>query len=259
MKTNYHTHTRRCLHAFGSEEDYIRHALEAGVEILGFSDHAPFPDRDYGYRMPFDELEEYFSAVDLLAKAHSSDIIIRKSLEIEYMPQYRDYYEALLTDYRVDYLLLGEHFFHDSEGRFWNIALAKEPEACLLYARAVAGAMRTGYFRMVAHPDLFAMAPYAWDKNCDAAADIILDAAAETGTILEFNANGYRRGLHDYPDGHRYMYPHMNFWNKAAGSGIPVIIGSDCHEPHQVWDECMTRSQQVLKDLGITPIEILEE
>jgi len=48
MKTNYHTNTQRCRHAQGSEEDYVKSALAAGVELLGFSDHAPFPDRDFG-------------------------------------------------------------------------------------------------------------------------------------------------------------------------------------------------------------------
>ena len=85
MRTNYHTHTKRCLHAFGTEEDYISAALNAGVSVLGFSDHAPFPDVDYGYRMPYSELGEYFAAVDRLREERADDIIIKKSLEIEYL------------------------------------------------------------------------------------------------------------------------------------------------------------------------------
>ena len=113
MKANYHTHTERCRHAQGTEEDYIREALKAGVSILGFSDHAPFPDHDFGFRMPYDELETHLSALDRLAKLHASDIVIRKGLEIEYLPRYRDYYERLLTRDGLDYLLLGEHFYPD--------------------------------------------------------------------------------------------------------------------------------------------------
>ena len=33
MKTNYHTHSQRCRHAQGTEEDYVRCALDAGVSI----------------------------------------------------------------------------------------------------------------------------------------------------------------------------------------------------------------------------------
>lgn len=260
MKTNYHTHTQRCLHAQGTEEDYIQAALQAGLSVLGFSDHAPFPDRDYGFRMPYSELGVYFSAVDRLAKEHSSDIIIRKSLEIEYMPQYLPFYEMILTEYTPDYLLLGEHFFTDHAGQMHNITTeAKDTDLYVAYAQAISEALKTGYFQMVAHPDIFAMNHYPWDRNCDAAVDIILEAAAATGTILEFNANGFRRGLHDYPDGKRYMYPHLNFWKKVSGSGIPVIIGSDCHNPTQVWDDCMLKSRDILQELGITPIDTMED
>ena len=30
MKTNYHTHTTRCMHATGDDEDYVLSAIAAG-------------------------------------------------------------------------------------------------------------------------------------------------------------------------------------------------------------------------------------
>ena len=53
MKSNFHTHTKRCCHAFGVEADYAKEAYDKGLSVLGFSDHAPFKDIDYGYRMQF--------------------------------------------------------------------------------------------------------------------------------------------------------------------------------------------------------------
>ena len=48
MHTNYHTHTYRCHHAFGTEREYIEKAIEAGFTVLGFSDHTPqFYRTDY--------------------------------------------------------------------------------------------------------------------------------------------------------------------------------------------------------------------
>lgn len=257
MKTNYHTHTQRCRHAGGTEADYISSALGSGLSVLGFSDHAPFEDRDYGYRMPFEELDEYFSAVDLLSKRYKSDIIIKKSLEIEYMPRYMDYYERLYTKYGVDYLLLGEHFFDLPGGDILNITSARDTSDYLLYARAVEEALGTGLFQALAHPDLFAMNHFPWDDNCDRAVDIILDAAVRTGIALEFNANGYRRGVHNYPEGPRVMYPHIKLWEKVRGTDIPVIVGSDCHGPDQVWDWAMDRAYAELKKLGIQPLQEL--
>lgn len=254
MKTNYHTHCQRCRHAQGTEEDYVRSALEAGVSILGFSDHAPFPDHDYGFRMPYAELSAHFAKVDRLAKQYAPAITILKGLEIEYLPKYLPYYEKLLEEDRLDYLLLGEHFFPLPDREYQFVADSTDTEANLLYARAIAEAMKTGLFRMLAHPDLFTMNKFAWDKNCDAASDIIIDAAVRYGIILELNANGFRRGVHDYPDGPRLMYPHRKFWEKVTGSGARVIIGSDAHEPCQVWDGCMPKALNMLRELGIEPI-----
>ena len=42
MLTNYHTHTTRCGHAEGTEEEYILTALRCGYKVLGFSDHTPW-------------------------------------------------------------------------------------------------------------------------------------------------------------------------------------------------------------------------
>lgn len=260
MKANYHTHTQRCRHAQGTESDYLRCAMDAGLTVLGFSDHAPFPDHDFGFRMPYTELEEHFREVDRLKTLHSSEIIIRKGLEIEYLPDYRSYYEKLLSVYRLDYLLLGEHFYRVpgySDVRF--VADADSTEEFVHYAAAVSEALKTGYFRMLAHPDLYAMDRFAWDSNCEKAADIIIDAAIATGTVLEYNANGYRRGLQQYPDGERYMYPHKRFWQKVKGSGALVIIGSDCHEAKQVYDLCMPKAWKALIQLGIVPLDNIED
>ena len=43
MKANYHTHTLRCGHAKGLDEQYIEAAIGRGMEELGFSDHVPWP------------------------------------------------------------------------------------------------------------------------------------------------------------------------------------------------------------------------
>ncbi|MDE7218342.1 MAG: histidinol-phosphatase [Oscillospiraceae bacterium] len=258
MKANYHTHTLRCRHAQGTERDYVEAAVKAGLGILGFSDHAPFPDFDFGLRMPYDELHPYLDAIDRLTGEFISDIILYKSLEIEYIPQYQSYYEGLLAQEGLDYLLMGEHFYPDRSGIIRNIYHARSTADAVDYAKAVVRGMETGLFRMVAHPDLFTLGQFAWDGNWEEASERIVEAAARTGVILELNANGLRRGIHDYPDGPRLMYPHRRFWEKAAEAGVPVIIGSDCHEPAQVWDGCMSAAREMLQTWGITPLEMIE-
>ena len=34
-KNNYHTHTTRCFHAIGKDEEYVKAAIKAGIKELG--------------------------------------------------------------------------------------------------------------------------------------------------------------------------------------------------------------------------------
>ena len=52
MLTNYHTHTTRCGHAEGTEEEYILTALRCGFKVLGFSDHTPWAYATPGFVSP---------------------------------------------------------------------------------------------------------------------------------------------------------------------------------------------------------------
>ena len=103
MLTNFHTHTKRCLHAYGTEEDYIKAAVSEGLVMLGFSDHAPFPDYDFGMRMPYSELDDYISTLDILKEKYKNKIKLFRGLEIEYHAKYLDYYHSLLDEKGFDY------------------------------------------------------------------------------------------------------------------------------------------------------------
>ena len=66
LKANYHTHTTRCKHAYGSEREYIEAAIALGIKTLGFSDHIPCPYKNgfvSGIRMDMEESSEYVSTV----------------------------------------------------------------------------------------------------------------------------------------------------------------------------------------------------
>lgn len=253
MKINLHTHTKRCLHANGSEEDYVNGAIQAGVTTLGFSDHAPFPDYDFGFRMKYAELNDYLKCIDTLSHKYSNKIQLYKGLEIEYLPQYNDFYKELIDNHMVDYLLLGQHMFTTKEKSFFYGDI-KESKDCVEYAKVVCEAMKTGFFSIFAHPDIFMMNVPVWDENCETAADMILETAKETNIILECNANGIRRGLFEYDDVVRYQYPDHRFWQKVANTSLPVIVGSDCHSPELMWDNAVITAYEFLDKLGMKPL-----
>ena len=87
MIANYHTHTWRCLHAAGTEREYVENAIKGGYKILGFSDHTPMPYPG-GYvsnvKMRPDQLEDYVDTVLALREEYRKDIEIHLGLEVEY-------------------------------------------------------------------------------------------------------------------------------------------------------------------------------
>lgn len=143
----------------------------------------------------------------------------------------------------------------DKDDSIINLYHVNNTEAFIFYAKACVEAMSTGYFDIIAHPDLFGVNSFPWDKNCDIACDMILEGALKYNMVIEFNANGYRRGIHNYPDGDRYMYPLNAFWKKVENTSIPVIIGSDNHSPDQIWDYAIEKAHNYLSTI---PVELIE-
>ena len=89
MNYNYHTHTYRCGHANGADEDYIKRAIEGGIKTLGFSDHVPlrFADgSESSYRCPTDEAEEYIESITALREKYRDKLDIKIGFEMEYYP-----------------------------------------------------------------------------------------------------------------------------------------------------------------------------
>ena len=75
MKANYHTHTSRCGHASGRDEQYVLSAAACGFEELGFSDHVPWPYEsgfvNPGVRMPMKLMDDYLSSIRALKEKYA--------------------------------------------------------------------------------------------------------------------------------------------------------------------------------------------
>lgn len=246
-KINYHTHTSLCRHAGGTVAEYVRAAKEHKLDVLGFSEHAPFPDGRFGLRMLYEELPGYLEDIhrertEFKKPDSAKPLQLFAGLEIEYCPDMHNYYESLLYSGKIDYLLLGQHFYTPCAGQPVNIYFIEQQGDTSLYqdyASSVSQALNTGYFRLLAHPDVIFINNLPWDYHCEKSCDIIIEAALKNHTVVELNANGIRRGLKQYSEGARYPYPHSGFFHRAASAKLPVIIGSDCHSPDVLWDACM--------------------
>ena len=84
MIANYHTHTHRCNHAIGREEEYVQEALKAGMKTLGWADHTPylFPGGYYShFRMRPVQLAGYVKTIESLREQYRGKIDISPEAE----------------------------------------------------------------------------------------------------------------------------------------------------------------------------------
>ena len=252
MKYNYHTHTYRCFHAKGEDEEYVKAAIEAGFDEIGFSDHSPWNFKDYvsGMRMHENELEDYCNSIKSLREKYKDKISIKLGLECEYFPKYMPWLKEMTEKHSIDYIILGHHFCEDEPGHLYNGDMTS-PDQLYRYRDDIIEAMETGLFSYVAHPDIFMRGYPVFDEHCRKITDEIISKAIETDTPLEFNLLGFSHSVNDGKQG----YPYPDFWQMISQRKPPVTMGIDAHSPDRYADtELFSKGLGDLEALGLTVV-----
>lgn len=249
MRYNYHTHTVRCHHAAGQDEEYVLAAIEAGFDEIGFSDHCAWPYRDYvsHMRMREDEIDEYVKSVKALKEKYKSQISVKLGWECEYFEKYMPWLRQTLEKYGFDYIILGHHFSPYEIGGVYmgNIT---EPQYIDGYVNEVLKALDTGLYSYIAHPDIFMRSYKVFDSHCEKAARAIIKKAMETDTPMEYNLLGFAHAKNDGKVG----YPYPDFWKIAGEMGATAVIGIDAHKPSAYFDkELYAKAQEMLENYGV--------
>lgn len=257
MRTNYHTHTTRCQHAYGEDEDFVRSAIKGGFQILGFSDHTPWKYRtDYvsHIRMLPDELSGYVESIRSLREKYRDQIEIKIGLECEYFPDYIPWLKEQVKKYQLDYLIFGNHFYHTDEKFPYFGRNSHTHDMLDLYEESAIEGMESGLFAYLAHPDLFMLSFPEWDSHCTTISRHICRAAARLHIPLEYNIS-----YMSYNERHgTTSFPCPNFWHIAANEGCTAIVGVDAHV-NQYLEETKyyDRAVRELEELKIKRIERL--
>lgn len=231
QRFNYHTHTARCGHAVGTDEEYVEAAIKAGYAVLGFSDHAPYKEVSLPWaRMDWRAVGGYLEAMKELKERYDGIIELHTGFETEYYPEYLDERKELRE--RTEYLILGQHFADpDGSGSYFGTNTDSE---ILGYAESVCKGLDTGLFLYLCHPDVFMSRQSEFSPACEEAARMICAEAARTGTPMEINVHRVQKGKKEYRNGPRYYYPHREFWEIAAEYPVKCLIGVDAHDPAEL-------------------------
>lgn len=235
---NYHTHTNRCGHAgIASDKEYVEYAKQVGITQLGFTDHVPVSELEYQdseQRMHISDVDEYITSIRQLQQ-ENPNMKIMCGFEAEFDPM-KEQFLGELRD-KVDYMILGQHFVPYGMSK---LPEKNNPEYPIQYAEMLCRAMESGIFDIVAHPDIFMQFRDSLDteekknlfmQNAKIASQAICDKAKELGIPIELNFGGINKGT-IMQDG-QLAYPHSEFWQIAAETGVSVLYGVDAHTPEQ--------------------------
>ena len=262
LKANYHTHTKRCGHAFGEDEEYVLEALGQGMVELGFSDHIMLPgfsQRSIGGEYSL-WAQDYFKSINYLKEKYKDRMKIYLGYEAESFQLYFPYYRELLSTKTVDYLILGNHCrMNESKEIVEFFGKTSDKESMYKYRDLAISALKTGLFSYFAHPDYFMSSIEVVDKDVRQVCEQIIDACIENNVVLEINTAGIRNGLKKIGNTYRYIYPNDDFFEIAGKKGAKCIIGLDAHAPSQISnEEANIKAIRFAKKHGLNLVDTLK-
>ena len=227
MKIDLHNHTIRCNHATGTIDQYLERAIELGIDMYGFSEHAPM-DFDEGYRVSFDAMGAYEADVLTARERYRDRIDILLGYEVDWLPGYMDD-RVLNAD--VDFIVGSVHFLE--KWGFDNPEFIGEWEARDIdtiwrdYFAAIQAMAESGHFDIVGHFDLIKLFKHFPDTDIRTLARPALEAIAKADMVLEINTAGLRKPVGE-------LYPARPLLEEAFALEIPITFGSDAHAVEQV-------------------------
>jgi len=227
-----HMHTPFCKHARGPLSAYAERAMQVGLRGITFTCHSPMPDGwDAGLRMTLAQLPQYVEMVEETRAEFAGRIEARLGLESDYFPGLEGWIEDIHSRADFSYILGSVHVLtKEFKARYLDGATRLEYEKS--YFENLADAAETGLYDCLSHPDIVKIAN---PKQYDVADHLdtirrVLDRIANTGIAMELNTSGLNKS---YPE----MNPGMAMLTEMAQREIPVVIGSDSHDPHRVGAE----------------------
>jgi len=227
MRVDLHNHTTRCNHASGTIDEYIERAIELGIDIYGFSEHAPM-EFDKQYRLNFDEMNSYESDILEAKEKYSDRIKILLGYEVDYLKGYLD---SRVIEAKVDYLIGSIHFlnkwgFDNPEfiGKWENRDI---DDIWHEYFNAVKFMAKSGYFDIIGHLDLIKIFKYLPKKDIKLIAKDALKSIKKSNMVIEINGAGLRKPI-------AQPYPSESLLELAYELDIAITFGSDAHSIEQV-------------------------
>ena len=244
IRVDLHNHTTRCNHAEGTIEAYIKKAISLGIDIYGFSEHAPM-DFDEQYRLKFDEMKLYEKDILRAKEQYKNEISILLGYEVDYLKGHLD---DRVLNAKVDYLIGSVHFIDkwgfDNPEFIGGWKNRDVDDIYKEYFSAITQMAKSKKFDIVGHFDLIKVFKFLPKEDVRILAKEALQAIKKANMVLEINSAGLRKPIGE-------LYPSKGLLQEAYSLDIPITFSSDAHSVEQV-GLYYTEATQIAKEVGYT-------
>lgn len=231
MRIDLHNHTILCNHATGTVEEYVKKAIDLGIDVYGFSDHAPM-NYDPKYRMDISQKALYENRILEVKDKYKNNIKVLLGYEVDYID---GYVLDEVVKSKVDYLIGSVHFLKEKNDmwgfdnpEFIGVYESKDIDTIWEeYFFAIKEMAKTGLFDIVGHLDLIKVFKFLPKKDIRIIAKETLLEIKKSNMVLEINSAGLRKPIEE-------TYPSKQLLEEAYSLGIDITFGSDAHSVEQV-------------------------
>src|SRR5215217_3026314 len=197
---------------------YCEVAKKRGIRQMGITEH-----------------DRYLDDIDLAAfqeaREKSEDVGLRLGIEIDFVPGTEERMDRDGSALPFDYVIGSVHRVGGEEvDQPLDRSIYEKMDAYDLYAayfKNVRLAALSGRFDVLGHPDLIKIFRTFPDRDITPILEETAVAVAESGIVVDVNAAGLRKPVGE-------VYPARKFLQMFHKRGVPIVLSSDAHAPHQV-------------------------
>lgn len=236
-----HIHTQYCRHASGTMEEYVRAAIDVGLQRICFLEHMEvgisYFERVWLEKEDFDH---YFQMGKSLQKKYRDQLTISLGVEVGYNPKQREKVLERLSKYSWDRVGLSYHFVHVPGYDYHLNLVSRKKENTSLFPQIGYDTLLENYFThlieavdlinadFVCHldaalrfqPDI-SFSEINWQQ-----VNTLLDKIKKKNMSLEINTSGF--SIRGEP------FPSKKILKMAIEKDIQLVAGSDAHNPKDV-------------------------
>jgi histidinol-phosphatase (PHP family) len=250
MIIDKHVHTQFCPHGSdASMEQYVKVAIEKGIEELTFTEHAPLPINDpmplKDSAMKEEDVYSYLKEAKGLQAKYNHKIKINVGFEVDFIEGYEEETQLFLEKYpeTVEHSILSVHFIKLPDDSYFCIDYSAESfnkkadevgyqTLYSLYEKSVEKALSLPFGEVtpkkLGHINLIHKfkKSYSFEDSIDW--DKLLKTVKANGYKLDYNFAGIDKELYGK------TYPAADVVEKAKILGIQMETGSDAHKPEEI-------------------------